>query len=83
MTQRCSHLYETGQQCSEAPLPESGFCLDHETIHDAFEPLTDHPFRKLMIRVAAVLLLIAFLIPFYYNLKSLYLSQTTEAREAR
>jgi hypothetical protein len=83
MLKRCSHLYESGQQCSDDALPESGFCIDHETIHDAFEPLVDHPFRKLLLKVAAGLLLIAFLIPFYYTVKSLYLSQTTVTPEVR
>jgi hypothetical protein len=81
--QRCSHLYESGQQCSEESLPGSGFCGDHELIHDAFEPLLDHPYRKLAIRLAALILLIVFLIPFYYTLKTLYLNQTIEAQEAR
>jgi len=81
--QRCSHLYESGQRCSEEALPGSGFCSDHEIIHDAFELLSDHPWRKRIIRLAALILLIIFLIPFYYTLKSLYLNQTIEAQEAR
>ena len=80
---RCTHLYESGPQCSEEALPGSDFCPDHEVIHDVFEPLSDHPFRKFIMRVAALILLIAFLIPFYYTLRSLYLSQTIEAQEAR
>ena len=81
--QRCSHLYEAGQQCSGEALSGSGFCSDHEVIHDAFEPLSDHPYRRLVIRLAAVILLIIFLIPFYYTLKTLYLNQIIEAQEAR
>ena len=81
--QRCAHLYEAGQQCSEEALPGSGFCNDHEVVHDAFEPLSGHPVRKLAIRLAALILLIIFLIPFYYTLKTLYLNETIEAQEAR
>ncbi len=81
--QRCAHLYESGIQCNEEVLPDGNFCEDHEVIHDFFEPLTDHPFRKLIMRVAALILLIAFLIPFYYTLKSMYLNQTVTAQEAQ
>jgi hypothetical protein len=81
--QRCSHLYESGRQCAEDTLSGSDFCLDHGVIHDAFETLSDHPFRKLLMRLAALVLLIVFLIPFYYHLKALYLNQTVEAPEAR
>lgn len=81
--QRCAHLYESGSQCSEEALPDGDFCGDHEVIHDFFEPLTDHPFRKLVMRVAALVLLIIFLIPFYYTLKGMYLNRTIDAQEAR
>ncbi len=81
--QRCSHLYGSGVRCGEETLPGSDFCPDHVTVEDGHEPLSDHPFRKLLMRLAALILLIAFLIPFYYTIKALYLDTTIEAQEAR
>lgn len=78
--QRCVHLYESGRQCSEEALPGGDLCEDHEII--IFEPLSDHPFRKFIVRLAALILLIVLLIPFYYTLRTLYLNQTIEAQEA-
>jgi hypothetical protein len=80
---RCSHLYESGRQCSEFALDGSDFCGDHEIIHDAFEPIERNGFRRLLMRVAAVLLLIVFLIPFYYTVKSLLATFEVEMGEAR
>lgn len=79
---RCSHLYESGRQCAEEAVPDSDFCEDHEFVHDQFEPLPDHPLRKMLIRLAALFLLLTFLIPFYYTLKTLYLNQNIEVQEA-
>jgi hypothetical protein len=79
---RCSYLYESGRQCTEEAVPDSDFCEDHEFVHDHFEPLSEGPLRKLAMRLAALLLLLTFLIPFYYTLKTLYLSQNIEVQEA-
>ncbi len=80
--QRCSHLYGSGVQCGEETVPGLDFCPDHVVVEDGREPLSDHPFRKFLMRFAALLLLLAFLVPFYYTIKTLYLNTTVEAREA-
>ena len=81
--QRCSHLYLSGQQCDRESFPGSDFCEDHVDVHPAPDNLEDHPLRKLALRFAALILLIMFLIPMYYTLKSLYLglAQQVEAEE--
>lgn len=84
---RCSHLYESGRQCSEFALEGSDFCGDHEVIPealaDSFNRHESHGFGRLLRRVAALLLLIIFLIPFYYTVKALYATFTVELGEAR
>ena len=56
------------------------FCPDHDNAHVFFE-VGDYPVRKLVTRVVALILLVIFLIPFYYTLKTLYLSPPIEAQE--
>ena len=80
---RCSYLYESGRQCSEDALLDGEFCDDHERVHEQFEPLADSPFRRFFVRLAALLLLLAFLIPFYYTIKTLYLGSLLEVQESR
>lgn len=78
--QRCFYLYESGSQCEEEAVVGSDFCPDHDEAHVFFE-IGDRPVRKLVTRLVALILLIIFLIPFYYTLKTLYLSPPIEAQE--
>ena len=78
--QRCFHLYESGSQCEEEALLGGDFCPDHDHAHVFFE-VGDYPVRKLVTRMVALILLVIFLIPFYYTLKTLYLSPPIEAQE--
>ena len=79
--QRCLHLYRSGWQCDSEAAPGSGFCENHFSEVE-FERLRDRPFRKLTLKIVAVILVIMFLIPFYYTLKSLYASRPTQAQES-
>jgi hypothetical protein len=84
---RCSHLYESGRQCAEPAFEGSDFCTDHAEVPAAwdgtFEPLGPSGFERFVMRVAALLLLLIFLIPFYYTVKSLYSTFAVELGEAR
>ena len=80
---RCVHLYESGTRCSGEVLEGTDFCPDHYPSppnHDAFD---DHPFQKLVARLVALILLLIFLIPFYYTLRTLYLELPPAAEEGR
>jgi hypothetical protein len=47
-----------------------------------YEKLNDHPLRKLLLRLVALILLILFLVPFYYTAKkALYLGPPTLSEE--
>jgi hypothetical protein len=46
-----------------------------------FEKLEDPVWRKFIFRVAAVVLLLLFLIPLFYTLRDLYLGPPTKAQE--
>lgn len=78
--QRCFHLYGSGRQCESEAVPGSDFCESHISEVD-FERLKDGPFRKLALKIVALILLIMFMVPFYYTLKSLYASRPTQAQE--
>ena len=77
---RCFHLYRNGWQCQTEALPGSGFCEDHISEVE-FERLQYGSTRKLALRVVAFILLLMFLIPFYYTLKSLYRNQPNSVQE--
>jgi len=78
---RCLHLYEGGPQCQLEAVSGGDFCEDHERADAEVERLDDHPFRKLIVRLVALVLLIIFLIPFYYSFKALYLAPSFEVGE--
>jgi hypothetical protein len=71
---RCVHLHESGLQCPGEAVGGSDFCEDHQPFHSFAERLSDHPFRKLIVRLVAFLLLLVLLIPFYQAVKALYRS---------
>lgn len=79
---RCVHLHEAGLQCPGEAIEGSDFCEDHEPLHSSSERLGDHPFQKLVVRLVALLLLLLLLIPFYQEVKALYLSRLTALEEA-
>ncbi len=79
--QRCFHLYSSGQQCEAEALDGIDMCEDHAVATGMFEGLSDHPVRKLALRIVAFTLLLIFLVPFYYTLKALYLSAPVELQE--
>ena len=80
---RCAHLYESGRQCSESALAGGDFCEDHAILPDTFDRDEPSGLGRFVKRVAALLLLIIFLIPFYYTVKSLYTTFAVELGEAR
>jgi len=77
---RCLHMYESGMQCVDESIEPTEFCEAHQKVVD-FERLTDSPLRKLIIRAIALVLLLLFLIPFFYTLRSLYLGPPAKAQE--
>ena len=80
--QRCVQLYRSGWRCESEAVPGSDFCVDHISEAD-FERLKDRPSRKLTMKIIALILLIMFLVPFYYTLKTLYASRPPQAQEGR
>ena len=77
---RCVHMYLSGWQCQSEALDGSDFCEDHVS-ELVYERLTEHPLRKLALRLVALILLILFLIPIYYTAKALYLGPGTLTEE--
>ena len=61
-------------------MPGSDFCENHISEVE-FERLKDGPFRKLALKIVAVVLLLMFLVPVYYTLKALYASRPTQVQE--
>ena len=80
---RCTHLYESGRQCSQSALDGRDFCEDHAMVPDVFEHDEPHGIGRLAKRIAALVLLIIFLIPFYYTVQALYTSFVVELGDAR
>jgi hypothetical protein len=82
---RCAHLYVSGEQCEREAFPGIDFCEDHADLHRVEDQLEESPFKKAVIRLAALILLVMFLIPLYYTLRTLYLGVGVEieAEEGR
>ncbi len=80
---RCAHLYESGRQCCRFALDGRDFCEDHAILSDVFDRDEAGGFRRLVTRIAALVLLIIFLIPFYYTVKSLYTTFAVELGDVR
>ena len=81
LMQRCVHLYLSGQQCDREAFPGDDFCEDHVDVHPLNDELGEPPIRKLVVRVVALILLVMFLIPIYYTLRSLYVGPQVQVQE--
>ncbi len=79
--QRCVHLYLSGQQCDREAFPGDDFCEDHADVRPLDDEPGGHPFRKMVVRLVALVLLVMFLIPIYYTLRSLYLGPRVQVQE--
>ena len=77
---RCLHIYESGFQCVDDSIEPTDFCEAHQRIVE-FERLQDSRWRKILFRLIALVLLLLFLIPFFYTLRSLYLGPPAKAQE--
>jgi hypothetical protein len=78
---RCLHIFGSGFQCVDEALDSTDFCEAHQKVV-AFESerLEDPWWRKIVIRVVALVLLLMFLIPLYYTLRDLYLGPRVKAQ---
>jgi hypothetical protein len=77
---RCLHIYDSGFQCIDETIEPTDFCESHQKVV-AFERLEDSPLRKLVFRLVALVLLLLFLIPLVYTLRSLYFDTPAKAQE--
>ena len=84
---RCIHLHDGGTQCVSEVLTGREFCEDHGLTGPGYslgtEEAIERPFRKVLLRVVAFLLLLLLLIPFYRVVRVLYslpLSATSQRR---
>jgi hypothetical protein len=79
---RCVHIYGSGIQCIDENIDPTEFCEAHQKVV-AFqsERLEESWIRKSVMRVVAlVVLLVMFLVPIYYTLKTLW-ARPVAARE--
>jgi hypothetical protein len=78
---RCLHTFDSGFQCVDETLESTDFCEAHQKVV-AFQSkrLEDPWWRKIVIRVVALVLLLMFLIPLYYTLRDLYLGPRVKAQ---
>jgi len=79
---RCLHMFESGFQCVSETLDPTDFCEAHQKVV-AFESerLEDSIWRKMFLRLVAMVLLLMFLIPLFYTLRDLYLGTPVKAQE--
>ncbi|HEX4999544.1 MAG TPA: hypothetical protein VFY29_15055 [Terriglobia bacterium] len=80
---RCLHIYESGVQCVDESVPDGDFCGDHDVRSGGFDHLEEDAWRRVFRRFVAFLLLVLFLIPLLYSLKSLYWGPPQSPVEAR
>jgi hypothetical protein len=79
---RCLHIYQSGFQCIDESIEASEFCESHQKVVEfEFEKLKDSPWRRLFLRVIALVLLLLFLIPFLDTLRGLYVGPPVKAQE--
>jgi hypothetical protein len=78
---RCLHIFDSGFQCVDDTLDPTDFCEAHQKVV-AFEAerLQDPRWRKMVLRLVALVLLLIFLIPLYYALRDLYLGPRVKAQ---
>jgi len=79
---RCLHIFDSGFQCIGEALEPTDFCEAHQKIV-AFESerLQDSVWRRTVLRVVALVLLLMFLIPLFYTLRDLYFGPPVKAQE--
>lgn len=79
---RCLHIFDSGVQCIDETLESTDFCEAHQKVV-AFESerLEESIWRKLLLRVVALVLLLMFLVPLLYTLRSLYLGPPVKAED--
>jgi hypothetical protein len=79
---RCLHIFDSGFQCIGEAVDPTDFCEAHQKVV-AFESdwLQDSIWRKTLLRVVALVLLLMFLIPLFYTLRDLYLGPPVKAQE--
>jgi hypothetical protein len=79
---RCLHIFDSGFQCVAETVDPTDFCEAHQKVV-AFESerLEDSIWRKVLVRLVAVVLLLMFLIPLFYTLRDLYFGPPVKAQE--
>jgi len=78
---RCVYLHSDGSQCISDALENADFCGEHAYETDV-TALEEHPFRKLVLRLIALILLLLLLIPYYRFLQSVNMAPGIEAGES-
>jgi hypothetical protein len=78
---RCAHIYDSGFQCVDETVAPTELCSTHQRVV-AFESLADSPWRKIVLRVVAFVLLLLLLVPVFYTLKNLHWGPAEDAQEA-
>jgi hypothetical protein len=75
-------MFDSGFQCVSETMEPTDFCEAHQKVV-AFESerLEEPMWRKFLLRLVALVLLLLFLIPLFYTLKDLYLGPPVKAQE--
>jgi hypothetical protein len=73
-------MYESGFQCVDETVEPTDFCDAHQKVV-AFPPLEDSGWKKAVMRLVALILLIIFLIPLILSLRNLYRGSPAKAQE--
>jgi hypothetical protein len=78
---RCLHMFDSGFQCVGEALETTDFCEAHQKVVAFESELEDSIWRKTLLRVVALILLLMFLIPLFYTLRDLYFGPPVKAQE--
>lgn len=78
---RCLHIHDSGFQCLGETLESTDFCEAHQKVLEFDQHLEDSGWRKTILRIVALILLIMFLVPLIYTLRNLYLGPPVKAQE--
>jgi hypothetical protein len=73
-------MYGSGFRCVGETMDETDFCDSHQKVV-AFPPLDEASWKKPLMRVVALILLIIFLIPLIFSLRNLYYGTPAKAQE--
>lgn len=75
-------MFDSGFQCISEAMEPTDFCESHQKVVllDS-ERLEDPIWRRMLLRLVALVLLLMFLIPLYYTLRDLYLGPPVSAQE--